>query len=460
VITAMPQSFTERRLFSRRRALQALAAIPLTLPLARMLRAAGTGVSPKRLVLLMQNNGTQQANFWPDANMSSPIIDSLFQDPKTGQDNGLKAKTNLIKGVYIPFDLNDNYGNTHDMGFARMFTGERLLPSGDQPWGGGISVDQTLANAWGLDSLTLAVLASEVQPFPKPGFDHRVSFSYLGPGTVKQPRVDPLDVYQHLFPTPGTQDAAQRLRLRQSVLDGVTANLSEVSVRLGPAERAKLDYHLTAIRDVERQLGKSASVCISQPRPPQDYRAIDPNAEVSVDDYIPALVNDMIDLAVVSLKCGLTRIATIQFGYGGGKWKFAWKGINMNCHEEVAHLDTSDEGSTPENTQRVVLMNQYYASCVSRLAVQLDAVTEDGGTLLDNSLVVWANEQGRGDHSQENVPIVLIGKAGGSIPQGGRVIDGGPQVFNRVGCTILNVMGHPAAGFGDVPDCGVFEGLS
>jgi hypothetical protein len=96
---------------------------------------------------------------------------------------------------------------------------------------------------------------------------------------------------------------------------------------------------------------------------------------------------------------------------------------------------------------------------VARLAAALDAVPEGSGTMLDNTLVVWANEQGRGDHSLDNIPIVLIGKAGGAIASSGRIIDLGPQVFNRLGCTILNVMGQTAAGFGDVPDCGPFQGL-
>jgi hypothetical protein len=186
---------------------------------------------------------------------------------------------------------------------------------------------------------------------------------------------------------------------------------------------------------------------------------LDPGAEVNEDTYIPQMVDDMLDLAVLSLKCGLTRIATMQFGYGGGKWRFGWQGINMNCHDDVAHRDIGDAGSTPENTARVVLMNQYYASRVARLARQLDAIPEGNGTMLDNTLVVWANEFGRGDHSLENVPIVFIGKAGGALPVGGRVIDMGRQIFNRVGCTILNVMGTAADGFGDVPDCGVFQGL-
>ncbi|HXI55207.1 MAG TPA: transcriptional initiation protein Tat, partial [Polyangia bacterium] len=62
-------------------------------------------------------------------------------------------------------------------------------------------------------------------------------------------------------------------------------------------------------------------------------------------------------------------------------------------------------------------------------------------------------------HSAKNVPIVLLGMVGAGIPAGGRVIDTGEQVFNRLGCTILNLMGDPRPGFGDEPTCGPFQGL-
>ena len=447
-----------RQSFSRRRVLQTLAMIPATLPFARALRA-DAGSPPKRLVLLMQNNGTQQANFWPDAKLSSPSLDYLFLDPTTKQDNGLKAKTNLIKQVYVPNDANGTNGNQHDMGFARMFTGEKLLSRGGEPWGGGISVDQMLAQQRMTDSLALAVVASQYEPSPKPGFAHRESFTYLGPATLKHPRRDPLDAFRYLFPAGDQPDAALRLQLRQSVLDAVTGNLAEVSARLGPSERTKLDYHLTAIRDVERHMSAAAAECPTRPAVPPDYLAMDPNAELNQETYIPQMVDNMVDLAAVALTCNLASIVTLQLGFCGGKWGFGWQGINMECHGDVAHHDTSDAGSDPVNTQRVVLMNQYYAACVARLATALDAVPEGDGTVLDNTLLVWANELGRGDHNQENVPIVLIGKAGGALPQGGRVLDAGRQVFNRLGCTILNLMDNPSAGFGDVPDCGVFDGL-
>lgn len=469
--------------FSRRRALQALSSIPFVAPLARAMAASPTAPPPKRLVLIMQNNGTQQASFWPKvpsgaataetsgaapalplaSPVVSPILDCLFTDA-AGSENGLRAKTNLVKGVFMPFDANGTNANQHDVGFARLFTGEKVIAKGRQPWGGGPSVDQIVARGWDADSLTLAVLASSLEPHPKPGFDHRRSFSYVGAGRLKYPLVDPIGVYRKLFATAGSgADVRKRLLMRKSVLDAVAGNLAEVAGRVGRDDAQKVDLHASAIRDVERRLSSTLAQgaggsCVTRPLAPADLRATDARALVSGEQHVPELVDSMVDLAAVAITCGLTRVATLQLGFCGGKWTFWWQGIDMNCHEFVCHADVGDEGSSPENTKRVVLMNQYYASRVARLATALDRVPERGGSVLDHTLVVWGNEMGRGDHSLSNLPVVTVGFGAHGLP-GGRLIDAGEQPFNRLGCSILNLMDHPAAGFGDLPDCGPLRGL-
>jgi hypothetical protein len=344
-----------------------------------------------------------------------------------------------------------------------MFTGERLLSIGGKPWGGGPSVDQILARSWGIDSLALAVLTSAVEPHPKPGYDHRKSFCYFSAGEHKLPLVDPFIVYQQLLPTTETSEAArQRLLLRRSVLDAVAGDLSDLARSLGAEEKRKLDLHLTSIRQVEVRLSRAMEQSQTQcphPAQPRDYTHTAPQLLINDESDLPELVRLMIDIGATGLTCGLVPIVTMQFGYGGGKWRFAWEGIDMNCHDDVAHHDTSDEGSDPINTDRVVRMNHYYASQVARMAQALEAVPEGDGTVLDNTLIAWANELGRGDHRQRMVPIVLIGKAAGTVRRGGFVLDQGDQVFNRLGCTILNALGQAREGFGDVTDCGPFPGV-
>jgi hypothetical protein len=455
--------------FSRRRALMQLAAIGITLPLARSLRA-DPPTFPKRLVIFMQNNGTKRCNFWPAPAVrtaeypltSTPILSSLFTNDGA-TDNGLRAKTNVIRGLEVGNEV-ATAGNEHDAGFARMFTGAPLMPTADgAPWGGAPSVDQILAKDWDVQSLTTAVYASSLESHPH--FDHRASFSYVAPQTLNLPIVDPLTAYMNTFPQ-SDPAARQRVLLRKSVLDSVSGDLQEIATRLGPDDRQKLDFHLTAVRQAERTLSDLAAnhgaCALGAPR---DFKALAPDYgynEINVETYVPDMLNAMVTLVGAAIKCGLTRVGSVQIGYGGGRWKWAWRGINLNHHDDVAHQDKRDDVGTTDDeiatTSRVTIINQFYADLVRRLVLDLDSAPEGSGTMLDNTLVVWANEFGRGDHQLTDIPAVLIGLVGNGIARGGLVRDvsaahgGQMQPHTLLGYHVLNALGHSTQGFGDDAD--------
>ena len=56
--------------------------------------------APKRLVIVMQNNGTQQGSFWPNENFTSPILEPILSVPR------LAARTTVVKGIEVPRELN------------------------------------------------------------------------------------------------------------------------------------------------------------------------------------------------------------------------------------------------------------------------------------------------------------------------------------------------------------------
>jgi hypothetical protein len=424
---------------------------------ARRLVADPAPPPPKRLVLVMHSNGTQQSNFWPRAEMTSPILDPLLSDAR------VRARTTIVKGVYVPWDSGGTDGNEHDMGFARMFTGYRLRNVSGHPWGGGPSVDQIVAKEWRERTLNLACLTSRTEPHPKPGFLHRRSFSYVAAGVLRVPIEDPFVAYQRLFAPPEERDGVtrQRLLLRKSALDPMKSELARLRDAVSREERDKLDRHLESVREIERDLLRSISGealgCGTRPPPPPEYTTRAPRLLVDDESAIPAIVQSMVDLIAAALTCGAPRIATLQLGYGGAKWSYDWEGIGYDCHGYLAHLDSTDGASSPDVIAKLVRVHRWNASMIARLAKKLADTPEGDRSVLDRTLIVWASDMGRGDHSLENVPVVLVGGAG--MPSGGKLVDVGRQPFQRVGCTALRAMGLDVGGFGDLPDCGPLQGL-
>ncbi|CAN5924123.1 hypothetical protein BH11MYX4_BH11MYX4_18030 [soil metagenome] len=448
-------------MLTRRNVLAGLLAGATCSVAGRDLRAGGGAppAAPKRLVLVMTPNGTQQASFWPRTAFNSPILSPILGVP------ALARRTTVVRGVFYPRDLGGAEGNEHDVGFARMFTGAPILAVGGAPWGGAASVDQVLGKRWNVDPLNLAVLTSSIEPFPKAGFNHRVSFSYVAPGVLRMPFVDPFDAYAASFGLDAAsldEPARRRLLVRSRVLETPRRELEEMRGRLRGVEQLKLDAHTNAVVELERRLGRLASgravVCGARPATPKHYQQVAPEALVTDERAVPELTSAMVDLIAASFACDVTRIATLQLGYAGAKWMFDWEKIGRDAHQDLAHRDHEDEGSDPEITRLLVRVHRWYATQVAALAQRLDAIPEGAGTVLDNTLIVWSSELGRGDHDLKNVPLVLLGGAGGALGEG-RFIDAAPQSFQRVGCTILRAMGEVAAGFGDAPTCGPLEGV-
>jgi hypothetical protein len=184
--------------------------------------------------------------------------------------------------------------------------------------------------------------------------------------------------------------------------------------------------------------------------------AADQGLDVLSEDNVPTLTRLMFDFLALALACQMSRIVTFQFGNGGEKWYFRWLGINENSHDDIAHRD---HGKEPAITEKVLKMNRWYAEQVKHLARSLAAIPEAEGSLLDNSLVVWGNEMATGPHGMNDIPVVLLGRAAGRLPNTGRILDNGMQDYRRLGTSLLNLMGVSATGFGEAPTCGPVSGL-
>jgi len=422
---------------SRRAWLRAAGAAGALFPFLRP-RPAAAAPAPG-LILLMQTNGTGQSNFWPaPGTFTSPILAPVLDDPL------LAPSTTVVKGL---FNRAGGAGNGHDQGFIGLYSGTRSVGTFNDPWGSGISIDQLLkkklAPTEPFPTLNCGVLASDTPPFNA----HRRSFSYAGPHQQVPTELDPYKLYAQLFAvgtTSGGGDpvaaARRRLLYKRTVLDFVNQDLRSLRPRVGAFDRDRLDAHETALREMERRLSATLSPDAGLPARCTAIPAPTEGLDVEAEDNVPRLISMMFDLVALALSCQLTRIVTFQFGHGGEKWYFRWLGINENSHDDIAHRD---DGKNAEITAKVLKINVWYAQQVAYLARALARLPAAAGSVLDSSLVVWGNEL-----------------ATGRLKTTGLVVDQGFQDYHRLGTSLLNIMGVPSTGFGEVPDCGNLVGLT
>ena len=455
--------------FSRRTLLRAAGA---TLLVPTFLKQAFAQSVPKTpsLVLMLQTNGTHQPSFWPTGSTyTSPILGTMLADPIVG------PKTTLIKGINLN-KIGNPGGNGHDWGWHGFYSGyDNISASGGQ-FGGGPSLDQVLIKKvqfpTPFKNIHCGVTAANYQIINA----GRASFVCEAAGLQVPCEIDIYALYTKVFgsitmssgsaPTPAdAQAAARRLAQRKSVLDSVATDLQTLEGRLGVAERAKVDVHLQAVRDFETRLStmlaagaatRPAScdtVAPSKLGVPSTGQGNEANADTLFQLFMEFIAN--------AIACNMVSIITFQAGRGGEHFHYAWlklPGMRPDFHNDIAHADT---GTDMVAGQVMVGVAQYYASLVTTLAQRLAKFPQAGGkTALDNSLIVWGNELATGPHGINTYPIALVGGAAGKLKKTGYMLDVGAQPHQQLGCTIQNMMGVPATGFGAVPNCGMLPGLS
>ena len=96
-------------------------------------------------------------------------------------------------------------------------------------------------------------------------------------------------------------------------------------------------------------------------------------------------------------------------------------------------------------------MRPLYFANLAYLAERLDKIQEGEGTLLDNSMLLYCSSMLTGGHNANELPVVILGRAGGQL-KSGRVLDyrGKP---NRKMCSMylsmMDKLGVRLDSFGD-----------
>jgi len=165
---------------------------------------------------------------------------------------------------------------------------------------------------------------------------------------------------------------------------------------------------------------------------------------------MPKVSKTQIDLMVNSFAADFARVATLQFTNSVGQARMRWLGVSES-HHELSHKPDNDRPSQEYLTR----INRWYCGQLAYLAKRLAETPEPGGggSLLDNTLIVWTNELGKGNsHTLDNIPFVLVGN--GLDFRMGRMIKYSKVPHNRLLLSLAHGMGHRVKQFGNPNFCG------
>jgi hypothetical protein len=448
-MTARARIFAARRSFLR--AVGAgLGGFPLLRALERSVAHAAGAAPALRFVTLYHPHGIA-AETWAMRDADTETNFSLtFTEPQSGALCALeplerhKSRLLVVEGL----DLLSN-AKGHDSAGA-ILTGSRINTSLQRAQN--VSLDQFLAVDRGLGkntrvaSVELAVGTDSAVPGE--------TLSY-GAGGMPLPKIiDPVQAFDRLFgglvlgDDPATRAAALRnQRLGKTMVDFLAADARRLRGRLAPPEQRKLDQHMTALAELEKQLAPAQTVATSAcPSPVRPAAPAFPMLKryFGGEPYFDAIADAHIDLVALAFACDVTRFATLLLGdlsYAGNPL-----GLPIDNHGNVAH---AYDPAAPDTWAALAKFNRYAYGKVARM---LDRLAEYG--VADSTLVYASSEMGNPAlHSTRAVPTVLAGGANGKLRMGRRLkAPPGGAANNHLLVSIARVFGADIDNFGTQPN--------
>lgn len=259
----------------------------------------------------------------------------------------------------------------------------------------------------------------------------------------------------------GGMTAQSLLQRRQSILDTITGEINTLEGTLGSNEKTKLDAHLDSIRQLENKLqatlgssssgaggssggGGGGAVSCTKPSAPGG------DSSFQFMGGMDALAANQVhqNIIVSAFACDITRVACIEYG-NDQKLMVNTSGLPYDDqHGGYIHSGAAS------NFANLVKFEAYLATQFANIIEALKAVPDPlgGGTLFDNTLMLWARDMGDAqNHNQQSMRFVLAQGSGGYLKtaSNGRYIKSSER-HERILLNVCEAFGITSySGFGD-----------
>jgi hypothetical protein len=421
-------------------------ALPLLesmLPLTALAQTPKKAAVPVRMAYVFTPNGVDIDHWTPVAeglNYDLPYILEPLKD--------VQKSINVLTGLtqHNAFALGDGPGD-HARSTAAWLTGVHPRKTAGSDIKNGISADQVAAQKIGFQtkfaSLELGCERGAGAGDCDSGYScaYSSNISWRGVITPMAMEVNPRLVFERLFgngdPSGQYESVSRRNLFRQSILDFVAEDAHKLRSRLGIHDQRKLDEYLQGVREIEERLvkfeqGTSAAVLKGVEKP----------------SGIPADLGEHIrlmgDMMILAFQADLTRISTFMVGNDGSNRSY------REIDVPEGHHDMSHHGNDPVKLEKKRRIDRFHVEQLAYMLKKMQSIKEPNGTLLDNCMVVYGAGISDGNrHNHDNLPILLAGRAGGSLKTGRHISYPNETPMNNLFLSMLDRVGVPIESLGD-----------
>ena len=354
--------------------------------------------APVRLAVLFSGNGFRSNEWWAKGEGKQMELGQVLTPLAD-----FREKLLFVRGLYNQEALK---GNIHSSQTGNLLSGAPLASGGEIR--SGTSIDQVVAQQYGYSTrVPSLVLGCERS---NPGIHKNYSMLYSSHISWSSPTTPtPLELYPALAFDRLFKDSVQKAD--KSVLDAVQSDANRFRRNISSADQHKLDEYLNSVREVERRIEQAGSNGEMQGwRPTLDKPNV-PRPPDGIPQNLAEHMRLMCDILVLGFQTDTTRVSTLKLNNDHSYLLFRHLGVDVG-HHELSHRDDAD----------YLRVNQFFLEQFAYIARKLDEIQEGERTALDNSMLMYCSSMLTGRHDATQLPIVLLGGAGGQI-RGGRVLD-------------------------------------
>lgn len=404
------------------------------------LEAAQSSAAPLRLGYVFFPNGAIMPDWTPKKEGSEYELSRTLKPL-----DAVKSEINVISGLAQEqgYAHGDGPGD-HARSAATFLTGVHPVKTAGANIRVGRSADQVAVDAIGkttrLPSLEIGLERGRTAGNCDSGYScaYSSTISWKTPTTPMAKEINPRLVFERLFGNKegSPEERAKKAKYRRSILDLVAGDAKRLRSRLGQTDQRKLDEYFTSVREIEQRIVQAQ----------KSAELEKPDFEIPRDIPRDTTVhmNLMYDLMLLAFRTNSTRIVTYMLANEGSNRSYPMAGVKGGHHQLSHHRNDKNKVA---DLQKI---DEYSVKQFARFVKKMKETREGEGSLLDNSMIVLGSGLGDGNrHRHEDLPVVLAGKAGGTVPTGRHLRVPNKTPLNNLFLSMLHRVGSSAELFGD-----------